>query len=133
MKESPSRSTHLDIGVLFLYRSFTVTSKIRIMFKFFVAGGPVFMAVLTIVLVCMFFAAWKAPRWVKEIGAFAIVFGIFSSLAGIIQMLGTLQEIGNVETGVLCGGFKVTLIPTVYGMIIYMVSLIIRIIEKPRI
>lgn len=103
------------------------------MFKFFVAGGPVFMAVLTIVLVCIFFAAWKAPRWVKEIGAFAIVFGIFSSLAGIIQMLGTLQEIGNVETGVLCGGFKVTLIPSVYGMIIYMVSLIIRIIEKPRI
>lgn len=103
------------------------------MFRFFVSGGPVFMAVLTIVLICMLFAAWKAPRWVKEIGALAIVFGIFSTLIGIIQMLGTVQEIGNVESAVLCGGFKVTLIPSVYGMIIYMVSLIIRIIEKPRI
>lgn len=103
------------------------------MFKFFVAGGPVFMAVLTIVLVCIFFAAWKAPRWVKEIGAFAIVFGIFSTLLGITQMLGVVQEVGNIDTGVLCGGMKVTLIPTIYGIIIYMISLIVRIIEKPRI
>ena len=103
------------------------------MFKFFVAGGPVFMAVLTIVLVCMFFAAWKAPRWVKEIGAFAIVFGIFSTLLGITQMLGVVQEVGDIDTGVLCGGMKVTLIPTIYGIIIYMISLIVKIIEKPRI
>lgn len=103
------------------------------MFKFFVAGGPVFMAVLTIVLVCMFFAAWKAPRWVKEIGAFAIVFGIFSTLLGITQMLGVVQEVGDIDTGVLCGGMKVTLIPTIYGIIIYLISLIVRIIEKPRI
>lgn len=103
------------------------------MFKFFVAGGPVFMAVLTIVLVCMFFSAWKAPRWVKEIGAFAIVFGIFSTLLGITQMLGVVQEVGDIDTGVLCGGMKVTLIPTIYGIIIYMISLIVRIIEKPRI
>ena len=103
------------------------------MFKLFMAGGPVFMAILTAVLAAMFFAAWKAPRWVKEIGAFALVFGVFSTFLGIIQMLGAVQQIGDIETGVLCGGVKVTLIPTVYGMIIYMISLIIRIAEKPRI
>ena len=97
------------------------------------AGGPVFMAILTAVLAAMFFAAWKAPRWVKEIGAFALVFGVFSTFLGIIQMLGAVQQIGDIETDVLCGGMKVTLIPTVYGMIIYMISLIIRIAEKPRI
>ena len=48
------------------------------MFKLFMAGGPVFMAILTAVLALMFFAAWKAPRWVKETGAFALVFGVFS-------------------------------------------------------
>ena len=36
------------------------------------------MAILTAVLALMFFAAWKAPRWVKETGAFALVFGVFS-------------------------------------------------------
>lgn len=103
------------------------------MFKFFIEGGPVFMAILTVILVAMFFAAWKAPRWVKEIGACALVFGIFSSMLGVIQMLDAVQQVGEISTSVLCGGFKVTLIPTVYGMIIYMISLIIRISEKPRI
>ena len=56
------------------------------MFKIFIAGGPVFMAILTVILVAMFFAAWKAPRWVKEIGACALAFGIFSSMLGVIQM-----------------------------------------------
>ena len=88
-------------------------------------GGPVFMAILTAVLAAMFFAAWKAPRWVKEIGAWAFV--------GIIQMLGVVQHIGDIGTDVLCGGMKVTLIPSVYGMIIYMISIIIRVVEKPRI
>lgn len=48
------------------------------------------MAILTAVLAAMFFAAWKAPRWVKEIGSFALVFGIFSTFLGIIQMLGAV-------------------------------------------
>ena len=103
------------------------------MFKLFMEGGPVFMAILTAVLAATFFAAWKAPRWVKEIGSFALIFGIFSTFLGIIQMLGVVQQIGDIGTEVLCGGMKVTLIPSVYGMIIYMISIIIRIVEKPRI
>ncbi len=64
---------------------------------------------------------------------FALVFGLFSTFLGIIQVLGVMQQIESIETGVLCGGIKVTLIPAVYGMIIYMISLVIRIAEKPRI
>ena len=51
----------------------------------------------------MFFAAWKAPRWVRETGMFALVFGLFSTFLGIIQVLGVMQQIENIETGVLCG------------------------------
>lgn len=80
------------------------------------------MAILTVILVAIFFAAWKAPRWVKEIGACALVFGIFSSMLGVMQMLDAVQQVGEISTAVLCGGFKVTLIPTAYGMIIYMIS-----------
>ena len=40
---------------------------------------------------------------------------------------------GDVSTAVLCGGLKVTLIPTFYGLIVYFLSLIIRVIQKPRI
>ena len=113
------------------------------MFKLFVSGGPVFMSVLTVLLVAVFFAAWKAPRWVKEIGAFALVFGFLAFLLGFLQMISTLQQlsIGNssvtsvfdlISPGVLYGGVKVGMIPVIYGIIIYLVSLVIRVIQKPR-
>ena len=37
------------------------------MFKIFMQGGAGYMTILTILLVAIFFAAWKAPRWIKEI------------------------------------------------------------------
>ena len=48
-------------------------------------------------------------------------------------MLGVVQDMGSVPLGVLCGGVKVALIPTLYGMLIYLVSLVIRVVEKPRV
>ena len=102
------------------------------------------MTVLTVLLVAIFFAAWKAPRWVKEIGAFALVFGLLSMLLGLRQMFSVLQEFANaqgegvsgifdlVSPGVFFGGLKVSMIPVIYGVIIYLVSLVVRIIKKPR-
>ena len=55
------------------------------------------------------------------------------SLRGLSQMLGVLQMIGDVSPAVICGGLKVTLISTFYGLIVYFISLIIRVIQKPRI
>ena len=113
------------------------------MFKLFVAGGPFFMSILTILLVALFFAAWKAPRWVKEIGKFAMVFGLVSPLFPLYGALSTMQQVaidrGSGVNGLfdlispsVFFGIKVILIPVIYGMIIYLVSLVIRIVQKPR-
>ena len=91
------------------------------------------MSILTVILVLMLLAAWKAPAWVKEIGIAALVFGIFYQVAGILQMLGFLQESPETGPGIIYGGLKVSFIPTLYGMVIYFVSLILRIVQKPRI
>ena len=40
-------------------------------------GGPVGMSILTALLVALLFAAWKAPAWVKEIGAAGLAFSLF--------------------------------------------------------
>ena len=113
------------------------------MFKFFIEGGPVVMAVLTVLLAGLFFAAWKAPRWVKEIGHFALVFGLVSQLFPLYRAISALQQVAIdlgegvnslfdlISPGVLFG-IKVILIPVIYGMIIYLVSLVIRIVQKPR-
>lgn len=99
----------------------------------FIEGGLAGMIAITLLLIALFLAAWKAPKWVKEIGIGALVVSIFWTLRGLSQMLGVLQMIGDVSPAVICGGLKVTLIATSYGLIVYFISLIIRIIQKPRI
>lgn len=103
------------------------------MFRFFVNGGVGFMSVLTVLLVAIFFAAWKAPRWVKEIGSFALVFGFLGMILSILQLLDGLQTAGgDLPAAVIYGGLKVTLIPAIYGAVIYLISLVVRVIQKPR-
>ena len=114
------------------------------MFKLFIQGGAGIMTVLTVLLVAIFFAAWKAPRWIKEIGSFALVFGFLTLLIGLYQMFEALQQVATdigegvtgvfdlISPGVLFGGLKIALIPVFYGIIIYLVSLVVRVIKKPR-
>ena len=99
----------------------------------FVEGGMAGMIAITLLLIALFLAAWKAPRWVKEIGIGALVVGIFWMLSGLSQALGVLQMVGDISPSLVCGGLKVTLIPVLYGLIVYFISLIIRVIQKPRI
>jgi hypothetical protein len=103
------------------------------MFALFVEGGAIFMSILTIILLALLLAAWKAPAWVKEIGIIALVWGVFGFLMGMYMAGVNIERIGSVAQHVLWGGIKCTLIPMIYGLIIYLVSLIIRIIQKPRI
>ena len=110
----------------------------------FVEGGPVFMSILTVLLVALFFAAWKAPRWVKEIGALALLLGFLGMILGQQQVLSYLQSVaaekGEGVTGlfdltaprILLGGLKITLIPLIYGAIIDMVAIVVSIVQKPR-
>lgn len=100
----------------------------------FSQGNPFWMSLLTILLVALLFAAWKAPRWVKEIGLAAPVVAILSVLFGLYNTFDTLwQTAGAISPGVLFGGLQCCTIPIIYGLLIYLVSLIIRIIHKPRI
>ena len=112
------------------------------MFKIFLQGGVGFMTILTILLVSLFFAAWKAPAWVKEIGLFALIFGLMSPMFPLYQFFTALQEVAAdrnditglfdlISPGVLFAG-KVIMIPVIYGMMIYLVSLVLRIVKKPR-
>jgi hypothetical protein len=113
------------------------------MFKIFMQGGAGYMTILTILLVALFFAAWKAPRWIKEIGEFALVFGLMTPMFPLYQFFTALQEVAAdrnditglfdlISPGVLFAG-KVIMIPVIYGMMIYLVSLVLRIVKKPRV
>ena len=101
--------------------------------QLFVEGGLGWMIGISLFLIALFIAAWKAPRWVKEIGIGALVYAVFGTLLGLSQVFDVIQMFGDISPAVICGGLKVTLIPTFYGFIVYFVSLIIQVIQKPRI
>lgn len=101
--------------------------------NFFVEGGLGGMIVITVLLIALLAAAWKAPNWVKEIGIAALVAGIFWTVCGLSQAAGVVQMVGDISPAVVWGGIKVMTIPLLYGLVIYFLSLIIRIIQKPRI
>ena len=99
----------------------------------FISGGPVGMITITLLFIGLFFAAWKAPRWVKEIGIAALVVGIFWTVLGLLQMADFLQDNIDTSPSIIWAGIKVDLISVLYGLIVYFVSLILRVIQKPRI
>lgn len=103
------------------------------MFDLFCQGGPVGMSLLTVELICMLFAAWKAPAWVKEIGLLALVTGIFFPLLGVCNALTVLYKAGDVSPMLVVVGLRMALIPLMYGLAVYALSLILRIVQKPRI
>ena len=91
------------------------------------------MTLLTLELIGLLLAAWKAPAWVREIGLLTLVSGVVCTLLGISQVLGFVREAGEVAFPVLAGGLRVACIPVIYGMLIYLLSLVIRMVQKPRI
>ncbi|WP_430816727.1 MotA/TolQ/ExbB proton channel family protein [Carboxylicivirga sp. RSCT41] len=118
----------------------------------FFQGGPLFMGILTLLLLGS--SAWMtyhflafiksreadtgtALRFIsygRSIGLFALIFGIFGQLIGFYDAFSYL-ETTPVSPQVLSGGIKVSMIPTMYGIIIYIISLILwfalsQIIEK---
>ena len=103
------------------------------MFELFYSGGPLGMSVLTIILLALLLAAWKAPAWVKEIGLIALVGGIIFALIGFFHGAKAVTAAGGITQAVAWGALGIAVIAPIYGLFIYLVSLVIRIIQKPRI
>ena len=101
--------------------------------QFFVEGGLGGMSIITLLFAFMLFAAWKFPACVNEIGIAAFVVSILWTLLGLYQAFGAIMRAPDISPIVIFGGLRVSLISTIYGMVIYLISLIIRIIQKPRI
>ena len=71
--------------------SFLTTSP----FQWFVSGGPIGMCGITLFLIALFFAAWKAPAWVKEIGIAGLVFSAFIRLQCPANLCISLRHMGG--------------------------------------
>jgi len=115
--------------------------------KLFFMGGPVFMGILTVLLVIT--TAWivyqiicsynsqqtnkekllRRIEYGKSMGLFALVTGIYGQMVGLYTMFSVIEEViekgTEVNTVLVFGAIKVTMICTFYGIFIYLFSLVL--------
>ena len=90
------------------------------------------MSVLTIEFIGVLLAAWKAPGWVKEAGLIAFITGFIGTVLGFIQIGFSVAEAQGIAPFIIWIGVRVALMTLLYGSLIYGVSLVIRMIQKPK-
>lgn len=102
------------------------------MLDLFYEGGSLFMTILTILLLGVIVCFWKFPEWIKEVGLLALSVGILGQIIGLYGAFKGIEQMGQVSQEMMAGGLKVSSITTIYGLLIYILSLILRLINKPR-
>jgi biopolymer transport protein ExbB/TolQ len=111
--------------------------------QLFIDGGPLYMGIQTGILIIM--AVWAVYHFlpvltkkgtelkqtkvklkhIKTIGSFGFIFGIFSQLLGLYHAFGVIAEASDISTTLMMKGLELSMIPPLFGMIIFMISLIV--------
>ena len=113
------------------------------MFQLFYEGGVLFMSILTLCLLVVLILSvyygskvFKADTatvpllshrltYIKSIGLLSLVLGILGQLIGMFTGFGKIQEAGRISQALLAAGLKISLITTMYGILIFILSYVI--------
>ena len=74
------------------------------MFSLFHDGGIFAMTVITILFIALLLAAWKAPRWVREIGHLALAFAAIMTLIPLHNAGDAVMKAGDISPSLIWGG-----------------------------
>lgn len=109
----------------------------------FIMGGSLFMSILTILLVIIvavsvYYAVMIAGgksrdrenfahqlKYVRSIGLFTLITGILGQLIGLFMAFTAIEAAQDISPAILAGGLKVSMITTLTGMVIYLLSILI--------
>jgi len=109
------------------------------MFNYFYMGGPLFMSLITLAGLVMlgwtikvvldYFASRpihkQAVNSIPIAGSLAFIMGILAQAIGLYQAMRAIEAAGDVSPALIYGGFKVSLIAPIYGMMLFVISLIL--------
>lgn len=113
--------------------------------ELYTSGGPIWMHPLTLCLIAIICLVVYVIilhfqkrqihsthiEAIKQIGVLALAWGIFSTIAGFFQAFGALEEIKEMlPFQVIMGGMKVALITALYGLIVFILSMLAYIVLK---
>lgn len=110
----------------------------------FMEGGPLFMSfILICFLLALFFIvnafinlkkdeakSIKMTNLASETSLLGLVFGFLGSIIGLITAFDYIESIGNISSGVLAGGLKVSFLTTLFGSLTFILIRICIIILK---
>jgi len=65
------------------------------------------------------------------LGGFALIYGIFGQVMAFYQAAGSIQQAGEISPSLMWGGFKVSLIAPIMGLIVLFISGIMWFILRP--
>ncbi len=98
----------------------------------FIVGGYWYMVSLTAILIILMIALFIAPKWIKEIGLIALTAGFLFQFIQVYPVIDLMQIYGDIDKTTLARGLKVSLYCPIYGLSIYLLSLIFRLTLKNR-
>jgi len=108
------------------------------MIDYFYMGGPLFMSLISIaglasvalavLAIFKYFRgqpiSQKLLKFVLIAGSMAFMLGILGQVLGLYQAMSAIQQAGAVSPALLAGGFQVSLVPPMYGLILFILSLV---------
>lgn len=101
------------------------------MIALFYAGGPLFMGILTLVLVAILWAKYRLPKQLNTLGKTAFALGFFSFMIGLYQLFDALEaQHVDVSPALLAGGLKNAIITPLYGTLLYVLSCVLQLFTK---
>lgn len=101
--------------------------------------GVLFLTLLAIIVVTVIRFKSQTPiseqvYWqregVRQIGLFALFFGLLGQIIGLMGAFKAIEMAGDVSQGILAGGLFVSSLTTAYGMVIFLLSLILDFIVR---
>ncbi len=102
-------------------------------------NNPLFMGILTLLLITM--VSWFVyhiisikgnPDLLKSklksttsIGLFALIVGVFHQLISWYSMIAAIEEAADITPGMVISAIKISMVPLIYGVAIYLLSLVL--------
>ncbi len=113
------------------------------MLNLFSEGGPLAMGILSLILlslVAIFIMTLikkgeekqinQSLQWLKSLGTLGLVVGIFFQLIGLYTAFSIIENAQGISPSILAGGLKISLITTLYGLLIYVIHLVCTMILR---
>ena len=100
------------------------------MIDLFLQGGVLTMSLLTFLLICVVIAFSKKQKIVKVLGLLAFIVGLLSAFLGLYSAFSVIEQVGNASPLIVAGGIKVAFTSLIYGLTIFVISLVMDVIIK---